>query len=96
MRICGGILGRIIPKDETESVSEESFVGRVAVITLGQAAPGKPAQARLSDQHGQAHYVMLEPDTDNAVFEQGTQVLIVSHEGAVFKAIENPSAALTD
>ena len=96
VRICGGILGRIIPKDETESVSEESFVGRVAVITLGRAEPGKPAQARLSDQHGQAHYIMVEPDVDSARLEQGTTVLIVSHEGAVFKAIENPSAALTD
>ncbi len=96
VRICGGILGRIIPKDETESVSEDSFVGRVAVITLGRAEPGKPAQARLSDQHGQAHYVMVEPDVGTVNFEQGTAVLLVSHEGAVFKAIENPSAALTD
>ncbi len=96
VRIGGGILARIIPKDETESVSEESFVGRVAVITLGRAERGKPAQARLSDQHGQAHYVMVEPDVGGACFEQGAQVLIVSHEGAVFKAIVNTSAALTD
>ncbi len=96
VRICGGILGRVIPKDETESVSEESFVGRVAVITLGRAERGKPAQARLSDQHGQAHYIMVEPDGDDLSFEQGTTVLIVRHEGALFKAIENPSAALTD
>lgn len=96
VRICGGFLARILPKDETESVSEESFVGRVAVITLGTAAPGKPAQARLSDQHGQSHYVMVEPDLADARFDQGTQVLIVSHQGAIYKAIENPSEALTD
>jgi hypothetical protein len=96
VRICGGILARIIPKDETESVSEESFVGRVAVITLGRATCGKPAQARLSDQHGQAHYIMVEPDVDGTCFAQGDQVLIVSHQGAVFKAIANPNAALTD
>ena len=96
VRICGGILARIIPKDETESVSEDSFVGRVAVITLGRAICGKPAQARLSDQHGQAHYVMVEPDVGDVIFEQGTTVLIVRHEGAFYKAIENPSTALTD
>ena len=94
--VCGGILGRVIPQDESESVSEDSFVGRVAVTTLGRAERGKPAQARLSDQHGQAHYIMVEPDGDHTRFEQGTTILIVSHEGAVFKAIENPSAALTD
>lgn len=96
VRICGGILAHIIPKDETESVSEESFVGRVAVITLGTATPGKPAQARLSDQHGQSHYVMVEPDLANVSFEQGTSVLIVSHQGAIYKAIVNPNEALTD
>lgn len=96
VRMCGGVLARIIPKDETESVSEESFVGRVAVITLGQAECGKAAQARLNDEHGQAHYIMVEPDLPDACFEQGSVVLIVSHEGPVYKAIANPSAALTD
>ena len=96
VRVCGGALAKILPKDETESVSEESFVGRVAVIILGTAAPGKPAQARLSDLYGQNHYIMLEPDLAGARFEQGTSVLIVSHHGAVYKGIENPIAALTD
>ncbi len=97
VRICGGILARVIPKDETESVSEESFVGRLAVVTIGRATVGKPAQARLSDEHGQAHYIMVEPDVEEAMFEQGATVLIVSHKGgAIYKAIENPSAALTD
>ena len=96
VRVCGGALAKILPKDETESVSEESFVGRVAVIILGTAAPGKPAQARLSDPYGQNHYIMVEPDLAGARFEQGTSVLIVSHHGAVYKGIENPNAALTD
>jgi hypothetical protein len=96
VRLCGGVLAKILPKDETESVSEESFVGRVAVITLGTAAAGKPAQARLTDRHGQSHYVMVAPDLTEASFEQGTEVLIVSHQGAIYKAIENPSKALTD
>jgi hypothetical protein len=96
VRVCGGVLAKILPKDETESVSEESFVGRVAVITLGTAAAGKPAQARLTDQHGQNHYVMVEPDLAGVSFEQGTEVLIVSHQGALYKGIENPNQALTD
>lgn len=96
VRVCGGVLAKILPKDETESVSEESFVGRVAVITLGTAAAGKPAQARLTDQHGQSHYVMVEPDVAGVSFEQGAEVLIVSHQGAIYRGIENPNQALTD
>lgn len=96
VRVCGGVLARILPKDETESVSEESFIGRVAVITLGTATQGKPAQARLKDQHGQSHYIMVEPDLADASFTQGASILIVSHQGAIYKAIVNPNEALTD
>jgi hypothetical protein len=96
VRISGGVLAKVLPKDETESVSEESFVGRVAVITLGKAEVGKPAQGRLTDPHGQSHYLMVEPDQDGVRFEQGTEVLIVSHQGAIYKGIENPNKALTD
>jgi hypothetical protein len=96
VRVSGGVLARVLPKDETESVSEESFVGRVAVITLGKAEVGRPAQSRLTDPHGQSHYLMVEPDQEGVRFEQGTEVLIVSHQGAIYKGIENPNKALTD
>ncbi|MEX1015997.1 MAG: YqiJ family protein [Phycisphaeraceae bacterium] len=92
----GGLLARIIPRDESDAVSEDSFVGRVAQITLGTARRGMPAQAKLRDQHGRTHYVMVEPDTDDAVFEQGTHVLLVKRENARFLAIANPNDALVD
>lgn len=96
VRLFGGVLARIMPKDETEAVSEESFIGRIAVITLGKAKKGMPAQAKLKDEHGQTHYIMVEPDRENVVFEQGAPVLLVSQSGAVFKAIVNESNALVD
>jgi hypothetical protein len=96
VRIAGGVLARVMPRDETESVAEASFVGRVAVITLGQARHGHAAQARLRDQHGHAHYVMVEPDDPAGTFAQGDQVLLVRREGALFRAIPNTSAALVD
>ncbi|WP_028583040.1 YqiJ family protein [Desulfogranum mediterraneum] len=95
VRISNGVLVRILPKDETESVSEESFIGRIAVITLGRASKGRPAQARLKDQFGQAHYIMVEPDSEETCLDQGSTVLIVSRKGAGFTAIENPSQALS-
>jgi len=96
VRGLGGVLARIIPKDETEVVSEGTFIGRVAVITLGEAASGKPAEAKLTDQYGQAHYVMVEPDRAADRFGQGTEVLIVRQRGAVFTGIANPHPGLTD
>ena len=94
VRFFGGLLARIMPKDETEAVSEKSFIGLVAVITTGTAKFGSPAQGRLCDRYGQSHYVMIEPDDAEDAFPQGAEVLLVSQQGATFKAIRNPSAAL--
>ena len=89
LRAATGAIARIVPKDETDAVSEKSFIGRTATIVLGKASPGKPAQAKLQDKHGLTHYVMVEPDEPVEIFEQGTTVLLVDQAGAVFKAIRN-------
>jgi hypothetical protein len=96
VRLCGGILGKLMPKDETEAVAEASFIGRIAVVILGNASPGNPAEAKLKDKFGQTHYVMVEPDESDERFEKGTQVVLISQQGAVFKAIRNKSDALVD
>lgn len=82
--------------DVTEVVSEDAFIGRVAMLTLGEARQGHPAQARLRDGWGQTHYVLVEPDEKESTFKQGDHVLLVRREGSVFRAIENPSEALVD
>ena len=58
----GGALGRIIPRDETTAVSDASLVGRIGSVVIGTARAGRPAQARVRDQHGTSHYVMVEPE----------------------------------
>lgn len=89
------LMAKLIPRDETEAVSEDSFVGRIAVLTLGKARPGYPAQARLKDAHGQSHYLMVEPDGD-AELEARSEVLIVKRQGHLFLAIPNPNPLLSD
>ncbi|PVM91006.1 YqiJ family protein [Caulobacter endophyticus] len=93
-RVLSGLLARILPGDETTAVSRETLVGRVAVVVTGAARVGSPAQARVRDAHGQTHYVMVEPDDDGEVFEQGTSVIIIRNAGARFLAIRNESEAL--
>jgi hypothetical protein len=84
-------LARVLPRDFTQAVSETSFIGRIAVITLGTARKGHPAQARLTDRYGQTHYVMVEPENAAAVFETGTSVLLIFGAKARFIAIETPA-----
>lgn len=95
-RVFGRGVARIMPRDETTAVSRDSLVGRVAVVVTGEARPESPAQARVRDQHGQAHYVMVEPDNAADVFAEGTSVLLVRRAGAKYFAIHNTSASLRD
>ena len=95
VRATAGGLYKILPKDETTAVSQDTLIGRVGVIVIGQARTGSPAQVRVKDGFGQTHYVMAEPDGEG-VLKQGEAVLLVSLEGNTFKAILNPSGSLVD
>jgi len=96
VRTVGGVIGRLMPKDETSAVSEDSFIGRIAIVTSGTARPGHPAEARLTDQFRQDHYILVEPDDRTEQFESGSHVLLVSRINTVFKAIRNTNTALVD
>ncbi|MBV2130866.1 YqiJ family protein [Arsukibacterium indicum] len=96
VRLGGGVLQAIMPKDETTAVTEDSLLGRIAVITLGTARLNYPAEARVKDQHGYSHYLQLEPDTEGDEFVQGTEVLLLSRQGAVYKGIRNANPHLSD
>ncbi|MDP5277589.1 YqiJ family protein [Sphingomonas sp. DG1-23] len=80
-------LARILPHDHTTAVPLEALIGKSAQVVTGRATLGSPARARAEDHHGQAHYVMVEPDRSGAVFEEGEQVLLVRREGDLFRAI---------
>lgn len=95
IRGINGVLSKIVFKDETESISSDSFIGRVAVITLGESRQGSPAEARFKDQHGTTHYVMVEPMENNS-FRQGDKVLLVESLGSIFKVIEPLNSNLND
>ena len=94
MRGLGALIAHIIPQDETSAVSEQSLVGRVGVVVTGSARRGLAAQARVKDVHGRSHYLMVEPDVDDEVFQEGAQVLIVSKAGAFYRCIANPHPTL--
>ena len=84
-----------MPKDESDAVSRQTFVGKPAVIVQGHARQGLPARARLSDPTGQSHYVLVEPDVEGEVLEQGADIIIVRQQGSHFTVIRNTNATLT-
>lgn len=77
-------LGRLMPQDETDAVGIDSLVGRRATITTGRARQGYPARAKVYDQHGHVHYVMVEPHEAGSEIHEGDEVLLVRREGQTF------------
>jgi hypothetical protein len=95
VRVLGAALGKVIPRDETTAVPDASLVGRVGTVVIGAARAGRPAQARIHDEHGTAHYVMVEPEGPDESLEAGASVLLVRHlSGRRFHAIHNPKPEL--
>ena len=94
-RMFGLGFAKIMPKEETEAVSQKAFVGRVATITKGHSKRGLPAEAKLRDDFGQTHYLLVEPDFDGDVFDAGSDVIIVRQVGSFYRVIENTSAGLS-
>ncbi len=81
------LLAKLLPRDETSAVSLDSLVGEYARIITGRAAAGSPARARVEDRHGQPHFVMVEPNSQDQVFEEGEAILLVRREENLFRAI---------
>jgi uncharacterized membrane protein len=91
VRISGSLLQNVLPRDETFAVSIDSLVGRIATIVNGNASMGRPAEARVTNEHGQTLYVMVEPDLEDASFGPNHSVLLVRRVGGKrFRAIDNP------
>ena len=82
------VLRRIAPvfTEDTTAVSRDSFVGLSATIVVGTAKKGQPAQAKLQDQHGQTHYIMVAPWEDDVSFSTGDIVAILEMQGNVYLA----------
>jgi len=76
-----------MPNDETTAISFNSLIGRVAIIILGEAKKGYPAQAKVKDAYGKYHYIMVEPDIETETFSEGTAVLLVRRVSNIFYVI---------
>ncbi|WP_294261224.1 YqiJ family protein [uncultured Sphingomonas sp.] len=96
MAALGRLLGRLMPHDETTALDIEDLIGRAGTVIVGRATIGNPARVRIVDPHGQAHYVLVEPNDPAATFETGDTVLIVRREGASFRAILHASPRHTN
>jgi hypothetical protein len=70
-------LGRLIPSVETTAISKISFHKRQGTVVGGLAARNRPAEVVWVDGHGNSHYLLAEPLSDDETIPQGADVLIL-------------------
>lgn len=75
-RLIGRPLARLLPKNESSAISNRTFVGKSARITVGNARRELPAEAVLVDDYGQKHYILVAPE-DDSVIPAGTEVALL-------------------
>jgi membrane protein implicated in regulation of membrane protease activity len=88
------LLARLMPRDESAAVSQDSLIGRSGTIVTGTARRGLAAEVRVTDGTGRSHFVMAEPNLDGEEIPDGTRVLLVSRTGATWRCIRDPHAHL--
>jgi hypothetical protein len=87
-------LARVMPGFETTVVSVDDLLRCRGRMVEGAARRGSPARAKVVDQHGQAHFVMVEPHDDADVIPPGGTALLVRREGNLFFALPDADTLL--
>tara|TARA_B100001094_G_scaffold77263_1_gene73615 strand:+ start:256 stop:903 length:648 start_codon:yes stop_codon:yes gene_type:complete len=82
------LLNKYCFKEESTVVSQQDFVGKFAQITLGTAKKNYPAEAKVIDQFGYSHYVMVEPEASDEVLHTGASILLIECKENLYLAIK--------
>ncbi|MCR9203909.1 MAG: YqiJ family protein [Halobacteriovoraceae bacterium] len=88
MKGFGTVIARIFPDDETDARALDTFVSKVAVVTLGTVKNNHPAQCKVKDHIGAYHYFMVLPDNEEEQIHQGENILLVRYDHPYFYGIK--------
>ncbi|HEY8877648.1 MAG TPA: OB-fold-containig protein [Roseateles sp.] len=95
VRALGRPIARLVPQDESSAVSERSLIGRTGTVSAGSARRGLAAQARVRDSFGRTHHLLVEPEREGDVFDEGAPVLIVGKAGPFYRCVAAPQLIST-
>ena len=80
LHFFGGWLVYLFPEDSSVAVSSDTFNGKMAIIVMGEATKDTYAQARLEDDQGKTHHVLVKPDNKTHIYKEGQCVVLVDRE----------------
>jgi hypothetical protein len=78
------LIGNLLPKETSEVVSTDSFIGKKALLLDPKAKKNLPARAKVQDVYGETHYIRVEPLSAEEVFYEGEIVLIIEKSNLIF------------
>lgn len=82
-------LARIIPRDESNVVSQAELIGLLGTVTLGPLDQGNPGNVRVRDRHGNIHLLRATAAPGHLI-ETGALVVIADGADGLFQAIPAP------
>lgn len=85
VRFCVQIVAKILPQDDLPMLYSDDLIGCIAIIVYGEARVNAPAKAKVQDQQGLTHYVMVEPDHDVALCA-GSSIVLTQKTNKGFQA----------
>ncbi len=81
------LLSKLTNREDSAAIHSDALVGKTATVVLAQTERGKPTQAKVRDQFGTTHYILVEPHRDEDRFSPGEEVVLVSRNGSLFEAM---------
>lgn len=71
-------------KTTTTAVSEATLLGRIGTLLSPRVAKGFAGEIKVLDEHGNSHYLMVEPQNPADEFKAGDEVQLMDQVGALF------------
>jgi len=84
LRHTTNIIAKVLPKESTEVVSTESFLGKIAIILDQKAQRNLPARAKIVDVYGSNHYIRVEPLQDDEILKEHDEVIVMEKFESIF------------
>jgi hypothetical protein len=80
-------MANLLPRVQTEAVSEGRLGGRVGLITVGTARAGRPAEAKVTDHFGNTHYIRVVPLKAGDELPAGTEIAVLRGKNRIYRAM---------
>jgi hypothetical protein len=83
------VFAQVFPQFETTAVSTDTFSGRAAKVTIGDATHTKFAMGVVLDEHNTSHNIRIQAMDSDVVLNQNKQVILVEQikDSAIWLAI---------